>query len=42
MLIGNIWLTIKVGEITKIILKIKKQLFMLGQLKIWLQNIENN
>ena len=42
MLIDNILLIIKVGVIIKIIQKIKKQLFMQSQLKIWLINIENN
>jgi len=38
---NNLLIT-KVGEITKIIQKTKKQSFMQSQLKIWLTNIENN
>ena len=42
MRIDSILPITKVGEITKIIQKTKKQLFTQSQLKIWLTNIENN
>ena len=42
MLIDNTWLTTKGGVTIKITPKIKKPLSMLNQLKILLQNIENN
>ncbi len=42
MPIDNTWLITKGGVIIKITPKIKKPLSMLNQLKILLQNIENN